>query len=135
MKRIVLIAISAVSMLPAARADECMDKAQDQAAMTACAEQAYKSADAELNALYREIEQRLGADRDARHLLVGAERAWVAFRDAECTFASSGVDGGSAYPMVQSMCLGELTRKRGEELRQYLDCEEGDVSCPVPPAE
>jgi uncharacterized protein YecT (DUF1311 family) len=119
-------------MQPAAHADECKD-AQDQATMTKCAEKAYKASDAKLNALYHKIEKRLGDD-DAKRLLVKAERAWIAFRDAECGFAASTVTGGSAYPMIQAMCLDDLTQKRIADFQQYLNCEEGDMSCPVPPA-
>jgi uncharacterized protein YecT (DUF1311 family) len=135
MKRIFLSAALVTLVLPAAHADECMDNAESQAAMTQCAAQAYQASDAELNELFHEIRQRLGDDADTRHLLRDAERAWVAFRDAECAFAASAVVGGSAYPMVHDLCLDELTQSRIEQFRQYLDCEEGDMSCPVPPAD
>lgn len=136
MKRVFLSALLLlVPMLPAAHADECMDRAESQAAMTQCAAQAYQASDAELNALFHEIRQRVGDDADTRGLLRDAERAWVAFRDAECAFAASAVAGGSAYPMVHDLCLDDLTQSRIEQFRQYLDCEEGDMSCPVPAAD
>lgn len=134
MKRTLLATALIALTLPAAHADECMDNADSQAALTACAQEAYQVSDAELNRLFHEIRQRLGDEADTRHLLRDAERAWVAFRDSECTFAASAVAGGSAYPMVYDLCLDDLTQKRIEELQQYLDCEEGDLSCPVPPA-
>ena len=135
MKRILLTTALVVLMSPAAHANDCMEDAENQAAMTQCAGQAYQASDAELNRLFHEIRQRLGDDADKWRLLRGAERAWIAFRDAECTFSASGVAGGSAYPMVYELCLDDLTQKRIEELRQYLRCEEGDLSCPAPPAE
>ena len=92
----------------------------------------YKAADAELNRLYQKIESRLSGDAAAKHKLVAAQRAWVAFRDAECTFAASGVEGGSAYPQVLEACLQDLTETRVENFNAYLNCEEGDLSCPVP---
>lgn len=121
------------AMLPAAHADECEDAA-DQATMSACAQQAYAASDAEMKRLYREIELRLGDDADAKQLLAEAEQAWNAYRDAECTFSSSAVAGGSAFPMVRALCLDELTQKRVEDLQQYLTCAEGDLGCAVPPA-
>lgn len=121
--------------LSAAQADQCMDQAEDQATMTRCAAQGYQTSDTELNRLFHEIRQRLGDDSDTRQLLRGTEHAWIAFRDAECGFAASGVDGGSAYAMVYDMCLDGLTQRRIDEFRQYLNCEEGDLSCPVPPAD
>ena len=51
---------------------------------------AYKKADAELNVLYRQITARLKDDKATTELLVAAQRAWVAFRDAECAFSASG---------------------------------------------
>ena len=67
------------------------------------------------------------------HLVAGRpQRAWIAFRDAECKFASSGVEGGSVQPMIHSGCLQGLTDARVTQLGSYLKCEEGDLSCPVP---
>lgn len=111
-----------------------MDTAEDQASMTRCAAQAYQKSDSELNRLFHEVRQRLVDDTDARDLLRDTERAWITFRDTECSFAASGVDGGSAYPMVYDLCLDDLTQKRIDQLHQYLDCQEGDMSCPLPPA-
>lgn len=132
MKRIVLAAGLAILMMPNAHADDCMDKATAQVEMDACAVKAFKASDAELNKLYRQIEHRLSDSDAARKQLVAAQRAWVAFRDAECAFASSAVEGGSVYPMISTMCLDDLTRKRIADFNQYLHCQEGDLSCPVP---
>ena len=132
-KRIFLMTALLAAAVPATYAGEC-DEAQDQVTMTACAEQSYETSDAELNRLYRQIEQRLGDDGEIKELLIQTDRAWVAFRDNECAFASSAVVGGSAYPMTKAMCFDELTANRIEDLRQYLNCEEGDLGCPVPSA-
>ena len=73
--------------------------------------------------------------RDARPLadkLVNAQRAWIAYRDAECNFSSANAEGGSVYPMVVSTCLDDLTKARTDTLKGYLSCEEGDLACPVP---
>jgi uncharacterized protein YecT (DUF1311 family) len=86
-----------------------------------------------LNVLYEQIKQRLKDDADTTKLLVAAQRAWVTFRDAECKFSTSGVSGGSAYPMVNAECANGLTRKRIDDFKTYLKCEEGDLSCPLPP--
>jgi uncharacterized protein YecT (DUF1311 family) len=121
--------------LPTAYADECLDKATSQAAMNACAEKAYAASDAALNKLYRQIQQRLN-DNGANKRLVAAQRAWVAFRDAECRFSASDNGGGSqgsVFPMVFNLCLDRLTRKRVEDFKSYLSCgDKGDVSCPGP---
>jgi uncharacterized protein YecT (DUF1311 family) len=118
-----------------AHANDCLDQAATQAAMDRCATDAAEASDAELNRVYRDIERRLGDQEAAHTRLVAAQRAWLAFRDAECAFAASGAEDGSAYPMLLGRCLDGLTQARVEGLRGYLDCTEGDLGCPVPPAE
>jgi hypothetical protein len=54
-------------------------------------------ADVELNVLYRQITASLNDDEATTELPVAAQRAWVAFRDAECAFSASGV--AAAPPM------------------------------------
>ena len=106
--------------------------ASDQATMNQCAGQEFKAADKELNAVYQQITGRLKDNPDSKKLLVGAQRSWIAFRDAECKFSASGVEGGSVYPLIYSNCVTELTKARVETLKNYLKCQEGDLSCPVP---
>ncbi|WEK51270.1 MAG: lysozyme inhibitor LprI family protein [Candidatus Kaistia colombiensis] len=131
MRRLCIIAAILLAGLSSAQAGAC-DEAADQAAMNACADKALKASDAALNATYKKITRRLAGDPDATRQLVAAQRAWVSFRDAECTFTSSGTRGGSAYPMVYSTCLDGLTRSRIADLEALLACQEGDLSCPVP---
>lgn len=92
----------------------------------------FQQADKALNEAFRQIEHRLADDPGAKSRLVHAQRAWIAFRDAECTFQSSGEDGGSAAPMVIMACQTTLTAERTGQLKAYLNCEEGDLACPVP---
>lgn len=92
----------------------------------------FKRADAALNATFKKIGQRLSDDTEGRARFVKAQRAWIAFRDAECTFQSSGDDGGSAAPMVATACKATLTTQRTKQLKGYLNCQEGDLACPVP---
>ncbi|POA46819.1 urease-associated protein [Pseudomonas sp. MPR-ANC1] len=129
-----LLALTPFLFTPIAHAAVDCANASDQATINQCAGQDYKAADNELNAVYKQIKERLKDNAEATKLLVDAQRAWVGFRDAECTFSSSGVTGGSVYPLVYSSCLTGVTKVRVEALKQYLKCEEGDMSCPVPGA-
>ncbi|MEX3777254.1 lysozyme inhibitor LprI family protein [Pseudomonas sp. MYb118] len=126
-----LLALTPLLFTPLAHALDCAN-ASDQATMNQCAAQEHKAADKELNALYQQITARLKSNPDSKKLLVGAQRAWVGFRDAECKFASSAVTGGSVYPLIYSNCVTELTKARVETFKNYLKCQEGDLSCPVP---
>jgi uncharacterized protein YecT (DUF1311 family) len=132
MHRLVFAVVLAllVPVLPV-RAADCA-RAADQLTLNTCADASYRTADAELNRLYRQITGRLQGEADTAKALVAAQRAWLAFRDAECTFATADVAGGSIYPMIYSGCLEGLTRKRIADLKAFLSCQEGDMSCPVP---
>jgi len=123
-----------VLFLAAAQAQECND-ASDQATLNQCAAKEFQAADKQLNADFKEIAKRLGDDADTKKLLVAAQRAWVSFRDAECTFQTSAAAQGTIYPMLFAYCKTALTNDRVEQLKTYLACEEGDMSCPVPAAE
>lgn len=125
------LALTPLLFTTAAFAVDC-NNATDQATMNQCAAQQNKAADKALNALYQQITARLKGSPDRKKLLVGAQRSWIGFRDAECKFSASGVEGGSVYPLIYSNCITELTKARVETFKGYLKCQEGDVSCPVP---
>lgn len=132
MKTAALAAIVAVAMPSVAYAqDKCAD-AEDQATMNQCAEAAFEASDKKLNELYKQIEARLADDEDTKKLLIQAQRDWVKFRDAECRFRTAGAAGGSVVPMLVATCMDELTQSRANAFAGYLNCQEGDLSCPVP---
>ncbi|MER8884613.1 lysozyme inhibitor LprI family protein [Mesorhizobium sp. C280B] len=115
-----------------ARADDCAN-AQDQGTLNECAGNAFDKADKKLNDAYKQIEGRLKGDAETKKLLVDAQRNWVAFRDAECAFQGGPREGaGSMYPMVVYDCQTALTNDRVRDFENYLNCPEGEVSCPVP---
>ncbi len=114
-------------MMPAIAKADCYDSPV-QADLNACAGAELKTADAQLNAAYAAVRQRLSDDGQKR--LRDAERAWIAYRDAECMFRSSGDDGGSAAAMVDVQCQAELTNERAKYLESVRACEDGDLSCP-----
>jgi uncharacterized protein YecT (DUF1311 family) len=124
-------ALTAIAPIAVALAQDCAN-ATSQMAMSGCADQAYRKTDAELNAVYNQITDRLKRDKESMKLLINAQKAWLAFRDAECTFSTSASAQGSVYPMLVAQCRDGLTSKRIDELKTYLRCEEGDLSCPVP---
>jgi uncharacterized protein YecT (DUF1311 family) len=131
MRRFLLSTITAVATVSLAHAKECTDSS-NQHELTVCADQAYKKTDAALNDLYGQIKTRLKGDDATAKLLAASQRAWIAFRDAECTFATSSTAQGTIHPMLRLQCLDALTAKRIEDFKVYLKCEEGDLSCPVP---
>ena len=135
MKTAILTAAVVLAMPALASAKDKCANAQDQATMDQCADAAFKQSDKKLNELYGKIETRLKDDADTKKLLVQAQRDWDKFRDAECSFQTSGAVGGSMMPMLVAQCKDTLTQSRVKTFEGYLKCEEGDMSCPVPSAD
>lgn len=101
--------------------------AVDQSTLNRCADQEFEAADARLNTTYKALAQQL--DTTSLERLKQAQRAWVAYRDAQCAFESEPSKDGSIYPMILSTCMEQATTARTSELEAHLFCEEGDVSC------
>ena len=130
--RTFLLAIALAAPLGSATAGEC-NAAKTQLDLDQCAGATFKTADGTLNSVYKTIMARLKSADETRVSLVGAQKAWLAFRDAECDFEAAGARGGSIEPMVVAQCRTRLTESRSKALRVFLACEEGDAGCPVPP--
>ncbi|AIR61590.1 hypothetical protein LH23_13285 [Cedecea neteri] len=129
MKRVCLL-VGGLLLSGVALADGC-DSAATQADMNQCYAAEYKKQDERLNKTYKEVMSR--ATDKQKEMLKKAQNAWISFRDADCDFMSSGAEQGSVYPMVRANCLADKTLERTELLKGTLECEEGDVSCVLPP--
>ena len=95
--------------------------AMSQSEMNICADQDYRAADAKLNAAYARLMAALGDD-GFRTKLKLAQRAWISFRDSECTYETADNEGGSIHPMVYAGCLTRLTKQRTKVLEDHLAC-------------
>lgn len=103
--------------------------AQTQTEMTQCAGADYDEADQELNAEYKKVRKLLAtrdndADEDGKgavDALVASQRAWVAFRDANCELTGFQARGGTMEPMLISSCMADMSRKRTEELQSLAE--------------
>lgn len=102
-------------------------KAETQMEMNVCAGREYEAADLALNAqwkLTKALMDRVDAERQEKagvSKLVASQRAWLAYRDAQCALDGHAMEGGSAQPLLVSSCLAELTRKRTDELKSLND--------------
>jgi uncharacterized protein YecT (DUF1311 family) len=124
---ILLALLSAASVISMAQMQACAT-AQTQTDMNVCAAGEYKKHDAAMNQIYQQLLAKL-TDPQQKSLLVDAERAWIAYRDKQCAFQTSGSVGGSIHPMIESDCLDEKTNVHTAELSRQLNCKEGDPSC------
>lgn len=143
MKRKALVLVLAVGLLAThafaadstrqASPDDCMDRAQTQADMADCANQGGNAAaDRELNEVYRKVLVAHAKDAAFIAKLKTAQRAWIAFRDAELEARFPARDKQAEYGSSYSMCadgaLESMTRQRIKELRAWLEpVAEGEV--------
>ncbi|EUB96711.1 protein of unknown function DUF1311 [Rhizobium sp. CF080] len=102
---------------------------QTQMEMNICSQRDFDAADKALNAQYQTTRKAMknwdadsSADlKGAEDALVKAQRAWVAYRDAQCISTGFQAHGGSMEPMLISGCQADLTRKRSAELKELTE--------------
>ena len=106
----------------------CWDGAQNE--LNACAAKEFRQADALMNAQWKKAEalmKRLDADNPPNadlgqssnyQALLNGQRAWLQFRDAHCPIFGTG--GGSMRPMLEYLCLRDITRERAEQLKGLM---------------
>lgn len=122
------IAILFALSLPATAQEVNCTNPVTQLDMNICEYDAWMAADAVLNGVYADAVAVVRA-RDADYPLEGAseedrlraaQRAWVAFRDANCDAAGYQMRGGSAEPLLINGCLRMMTQARIGELQSVL---------------
>jgi uncharacterized protein YecT (DUF1311 family) len=93
-----------------------------------CAQVVWKKADDEMNALYveqlrylRSTEAEFPPGRGSSQKLVIAQRAWLTFRDKDCSYRL-GEPGGSGDTFETLKCMYKRTLTRTVELREYIAC-------------
>lgn len=143
---IALVFCLAVSSGSMAYAETSSQKCWDQAAaggqsdLNQCALQDYQTSDAQLNEVYRAIEQKYHGNPAFLAKLKLSEEAWIKYRDAELAmmYPPEPDDNpeddhlthyGSIYPMCKSMYLDDITQDRIKELKQWLDVPTERSSC------
>lgn len=94
----------------------CMDKAGGVTMdMVGCLSTAYEQQDKRLNAEYEALRERIEANRHTA--LRDAQRAWIAYRDANCAFYAD-PDGGTLARVSANQCMVDMTAARADELTQ-----------------
>jgi uncharacterized protein YecT (DUF1311 family) len=88
--------------------------------MKICASYRWRVEDSRLNQIYK---QALAKARESGYeaSLIRAQRAWVAFRDAACTYEGEiGAGGGTAEGLYVLSCKENLTKQRADRLVAVL---------------
>lgn len=99
----------------------------NQAEMNQCAADDYAAADKKLNTTWKKLMAQFKDDKTATAKLKAAQKAWIAFRDAEiaaqfaCDEGDVRVCWGSMYPMLVNGELQAMTETRTERLQKYID--------------
>lgn len=128
MRWIFIFAVAALAhATPSYPSDGCGEGA-DTATMLACINRDLRVADDELNTLYGALLDKVrhwdrvdDAEVGFETRLRRSQRAWISFRDAECTLRGSVMEGGSAQPLIENGCRVALTKERNVHLRGLLD--------------
>jgi uncharacterized protein YecT (DUF1311 family) len=108
--------------------DQCKDKAGNIEEML-CAMEADKAVDALLNTLYGKIVAKLKKKGDPDHdlkdrsellkRLLSSERAWITYREAECSHASASYLGGSGEGTLLAYCRLSMREDRVNNLYRF----------------
>lgn len=82
-----------------------------------CAHRDYLAADRQLNQVYKQIISSLKGEE--KQQLIGAQLAWIKFRDTNCSFEVYRNLGGTGYGGFLSNCLERTTKARTKELQDW----------------
>ena len=118
-----LLVICTPAFLAAQEDGEFCPQGRTQLDMNLCAGEELARADSLLNLRYQEVLRVIEEHRVEP--LREAQRAWIRFRDAECEFEASEVAGGSLEPMIQTLCLADLSEKRAKEFARIIAAADG----------
>ena len=86
--------------------------------MEGCAEHQILRTDATINALAKSIFFLLHNDL-AKRRFIAAQRAWLAFRHADCLSVSDLFQGGTEAPVLDAECTVERNADRIKDLRTF----------------
>ena len=108
------VAASAVELGSSKQFSTCMDKSGGvTSGMIECITTEHKLQDARLNKAYKALSADLQPVRKTQ--LLEAQRAWIKFRDTNCSFYAD-PDGGSMARVNANDCVMRATTERAREL-------------------
>jgi uncharacterized protein YecT (DUF1311 family) len=121
-----------------ANLDHCNDTQPGNINEMLCAMEADKEVDTLLNTLYVKIIAKLKQTEDPDHdvkerkellkRLVASERAWIVYREAECSHASAAMLGGSGEGTMLAQCRLSLRQDRVNGLFRFYKIRFPDIA-------
>ncbi|MES2526444.1 MAG: lysozyme inhibitor LprI family protein [Bdellovibrionota bacterium] len=79
----------------------------------------YKAEDARLNDNYKKLMAKL--DRVGQKKLQTAQRAWIAYKEADCEYSADEMRGGSYEKVILMGCLAGKTKERADVIQDGVD--------------
>lgn len=123
----------ALALAGAAASQKNCGDLDNQLAMTMCEKDVADRTDAEMNRVWKTVQASMqqvdrddGGDRVGKgepsyaQALLASQRAWLAFRDAQCRIAGYEWRGGSMEAFAANQCLAAVTTARTQQLRELL---------------
>ena len=129
MRRILGVVAGVLMILPAHAGDAkewVCERARNNAEHTQCADREMRAYDAEMNRVYRLVLAQAdstpepGYGAPPAEALKQSQRAWIAFRDANCHWRATDFYGGTEQAVIHASCIALTTRDRLEELKARL---------------
>ena len=111
---------------PVTQADMDTCSYKDAQAADAAMVSEYKIAKVILGNMDRDIDRKYDKRPSYSAALLTSQRAWLAFRKAECEIEAEAARGGSMEPMLANLCYQEVTEERTKQLRAMLQSYSGD---------
>src|SRR5262245_57414719 len=127
--RILALTILALAASPAAAQDVDCSNANTTVEMNFCADKDYAAADKALNAAYQDALAKIAKvggkkpydSKSWEEALRTSQRAWIAFRDAECKgLTPMRWSGGTITTLAVLGCMTSLTQARAEMLKEHV---------------
>jgi uncharacterized protein YecT (DUF1311 family) len=104
--------------------DDCMEKSNGiTVEVRDCIDEEYERLDKELNAVYGDLSAK--STPAARRALVASERAWLAFRRAQCDYEAHADYGGTLSLVLVDGCHLDMLARRVKEIRGYVESKHG----------
>ena len=84
-----------------------------------CEAENFSAEDARLNDIYKKLTAKL--DAVAKKKLLTAQRAWIAYKEADCKFSADEMRDGSYEKVILMGCLAGKTKERADALQDSLE--------------
>jgi len=84
-----------------------------------CADEELRRQDARLNRNYKAALAWMAEDPATKVALIKAQRAWIAYRDADCEAAWASARGGTLATFLNVFCTAKHTERRADELETF----------------